>query len=180
VEPLPLIWVDLEMTGLDPALERIVEVAVVITDGDLQVVAEGPDLVLACDEPVLAAMHPRVREMHAASGLLERIAASTVTLADAEAQVLSFVRAHVPEPGTAPLAGSSVHTDRAFLHRYMPAFEAHCHYRNVDVSTVKELARRWHPDALASAPGKLGGHRALADILESIEELRHYRTTIFR
>ncbi|MDP9406250.1 MAG: oligoribonuclease [Actinomycetota bacterium] len=176
----PLVWVDLEMTGLDPDRDVIVEVAVVVTDGSLDRVLEGPDLVVAAPAEALAAMRPVVAQMHAASGLTEAVRASQLSPADAEAQVLDFVRRHVPDARTAPLAGNSVHADRAFLRRHMSAFEAHLHYRNVDVSTVKELVRRWYPDAFAAAPRKAGGHRALADILESIAELRHWRETVFR
>lgn len=176
----PLIWVDLEMTGLDVDREVIVEIAVIVTDGQLEVVEEGPDIVIGADDAVLQAMHPRVQQMHRASGLIEAIRASEVTVEQAEQEVLAFVRRYVPAARAAPLAGNSVHSDRTFLKRYMPALEAHCHYRNVDVSTVKELARRWYPDALAAAPEKGGGHRALADIRESIDELRHYRQAIFR
>ena len=176
----PLVWIDLEMTGLDPDHEGIVEVAVIVTDGALEHSVEGPDLVLAAPEDLLAAMDPYVIQMHNGSGLMEAIRASEITVADAEQEVLAFVRAHVPEPRTAPLAGNSVHADRAFLRRYMPELEAYVHYRNVDVSTVKELARRWFPDTLPAAPKKAGGHRALADIRESIDEMRYWRTAVFR
>jgi oligoribonuclease len=176
----PLVWVDLEMTGLDPERHVIVEIAAVVTDGELEIVEEGPDIVVSQPDDVLAAMDPFVAKMHAKSGLDSAIRASTITLAEAEEQVLAFVRRHVPEVRTAPLAGNSIHADRTFLNRYMPALEAHVHYRNVDVSTVKELARRWHPEAFAAAPKKTGEHRALADILESIEELRYYRKAFFR
>jgi oligoribonuclease len=176
---LPLVWIDLEMTGLDPDRERIVEIAVIITDGQLERLEEGPDLVLGVDEEVLAAMDPFVVQMHDGSGLIDKIRASDLTVAQAEEQVLAFVRRHVPEPGTAPLAGNSVHADRAFLRKYMPRIEEYVHYRNVDVSTVKELARRWHPQALERAPRKAGGHRALADIRESIEEMRYWRSAVF-
>lgn len=176
----PLIWVDLEMTGLEVDREVIVEIAVIVTDGQLEVIREGPELVLGADDGVLARMHPRVKEMHRKSGLTTLVRASDLTLADAEAVVLDFVTTHVPAAGTAPLAGNSVHADRAFLKRYMPKLEGHAHYRNVDVSTVKELARRWYPEALDQAPTKGGGHRALADIRESIEELRWFRQSVFR
>ncbi|MBA2530246.1 MAG: oligoribonuclease [Euzebyales bacterium] len=176
----PLVWLDLEMTGLDAEREHIVEIAVIVTDGELAEMREGPDLVVTASEDVLDAMDPIVVRMHADSGLTEEIRAATLTVTQAEAQVLEFVRRHVPEPRTAPLAGNSIHADRAFLRRHMPSLEAHLHYRNVDVSTLKELARRWYPQALAEAPVKGGGHRALADIRESIEELRYYRRTLFR
>lgn len=175
----PLVWVDLEMTGLDPDREVIVEIAVIVTDGQLSVLHEGPDLVLGAEEDVLAAMHPRVKEMHKRSGLTAEIRASELSAAEAEEQVLAFVKRYVPAASSAPLAGNSVHADRAFLKKYMPKLEAHLHYRNVDVSTIKELARRWYPDAVEAAPPKGGGHRALADIRESINELAHYREAIF-
>lgn len=176
----PLVWIDLEMTGLDVEHEVIVEVAVIVTDGQLEEVVEGPDLVVGADPGVLAAMHRRVVDLHTASGLLPLIQRETRTVGEAEAAVLAFVREHVPEPGLAPLAGNSVHADRTFLRRFMPALERHVHYRNVDVSTLKELARRWHPEVLAAAPAKHGGHRALADLRESIAELRWYREHLFR
>ncbi len=175
----PLVWVDLEMTGLDPEREVIVEIAVIVTDGQLSVLHEGPDLVLGAEEDLLAAMHPRVKEMHKRSGLITEIRASEVTAAQAEAEVLAFIKRYVPAAGSAPLAGNSVHADRAFLKKYMPKLEGHLHYRNVDVSTIKELARRWYPDAVEAAPPKGGDHRALADIRESINELAHYRQAVF-
>jgi oligoribonuclease len=165
----PLLWIDLEMTGLDVETEVIVEIAVIITDGDLAIAHEGPELVIAADEEILGRMHPRVKDMHRRSGLTELIRASELQVADAEAMVLDFVTGLVPAARTAPLAGNSIGSDRAFLKRYMPRLEAHSHYRNVDVSTIKELARRWYPDAIDAAPAKGGGHRALADIRESIE-----------
>lgn len=178
---MPLVWVDLEMTGLDPARHVIVEIAVIVTDGALEALHEGPDLVLAAPEAALSSMEAVVTEMHAASGLTEAIRGSVLSVRDAEAQVLDFVRRHVPEPRSAPLAGNSIGTDRAFLRAFMPALEDHLHYRNVDVSTVKELVRRWYPPAvLDGAPAKGGDHRALADIRESIEELRYYRASVFR
>jgi oligoribonuclease len=181
-EPLaqPLVWVDLEMSGLDPGREVILELAVIVTDGALEQVHEGPDIVIGAPDDVLSRMDPVVVDMHRRSGLTDAVRASTTTVAAAEAEALAFVRRLVPVARTAPLAGNSVHADRAFLQRYMPSLEAHLHYRNVDVSTVKELAQRWHPEAVATAPAKVGGHRALTDIRESIEELRHYRRTIFR
>lgn len=181
-EPLvqPLVWIDLEMTGLDPDTNRIVEIAVIITDGALERLVEGPDLVLATPEDALDAMDEVVVQMHRASGLTDAIRASAITVEQAEAEVLAFVAQHVPEPRTAPLAGNSIHADRAFLHRYMPTLESYVHYRNVDVSTIKELARRWYPQSLDKAPKKAGGHRALADIRESIEEMRYWRTAVFR
>lgn len=176
----PLVWVDLEMTGLDPGRDRIVEIAVIVTDGALDKVVEGPDLVVHQPDDVLARMERVVVDMHELSGLTAAVRASTLSVAEAEEQSLAFVSSLVPEPRSAPLAGNSVHADRAFLRRYMPRLEAYLHYRNVDVSTLKELARRWYPEALAEAPSKAGGHRALADIRESIDELRWYREAIFR
>lgn len=176
----PLVWIDLEMTGLDPARDRIVEIAVIITDGALERWEEGPDLVVATPDAALDAMDEVVVQMHRASGLTDAIRSATMTVAQAEAQVLQFVTTHVPAARTAPLAGNSVHADRAFLQRYMPALEAYVHYRNVDVSTVKELARRWYPEIVETAPKKAGGHRALADIRESIEEMRFWRSAIFK
>jgi oligoribonuclease len=170
---------DLEMTGLDAERERIIEIAVLVTDSQLEIVAEGPDLVIHQPETLLEQMDGWNRKHHAASGLLERVRASTVSETDAEAEVLAFLKAHVPA-GRVPLAGNSIHQDRRFLRRYMPGVEAHLHYRNVDVSTVKELARRWYPEAYAKAPDKQGSHRALDDIRESIAELRYYRTQLFR
>ena len=168
------------MTGLDPARHVIVEVATLVTDDDLEVVAEGPDLVLGAPPEALAAMDDVVRTMHTASGLLAEIEASGVTLEEATTATLAFLRAHVPGARTVPLAGNSIGTDRRFLAAYMPEVEAYLHYRSVDVSTLKELCRRWYPEVLASAPGKQTTHRALDDIRESIAELRHYRSTVFR
>ena len=177
---LPLVWIDLEMTGLDPDTEVIVEIAVIITNGSLTKMIEGPQLVIHAEDSVLENMAPIVREMHATSGLIDDIKASTLSVARAEELVLDFVKEHVPERGYAPLAGNSVHADRAFLRTHMPDLEAWFHYRNVDVSTVKELARRWYPEALENAPVKAGGHRAQADIRESIAELKYYRETVFK
>jgi oligoribonuclease len=171
---------DLEMTGLDPARHAIVEIATLVTDDDLQVVAEGPDLVVHQPAEVLATMDDVVRKMHTRSGLLAAIESSTVPLADAGAATLDFIKSHVPEPRTVPLAGNSIGMDRRFLAVYLPDVEQYLHYRSVDVSTVKELCRRWYPDVLAKAPDKAGGHRALDDIRESVEELRYYRSAIFR
>jgi len=175
-----LVWMDLEMTGLDPTRHTIVEIATLVTDDDLEIVAEGPDLVIAQPADALARMESVVRDMHTRSGLLAAIEASTVSLEDAGAQTLAFLKEHVPEPRTVPLAGNSIGTDRRFLAAHLPEIEDWLHYRCIDVSTIKELARRWYPDAVASAPEKKGGHRALDDIRESLEELRHYRTAVFR
>jgi oligoribonuclease len=175
-----LVWMDLEMTGLDPARNTIVEIATLVTDDDLEIVAEGPDLVVHQPADVLAVMEPIVRDMHTRSGLLAAIEASTITLEDAGAQTLAFIKEHVAEARSVPLAGNSIGTDRRFLAAYLPEIEDWLHYRCIDVSTIKELARRWYPDAVASAPDKRGGHRALDDIRESVTELRHYRETVFR
>ncbi len=171
---------DLEMTGLDPSVHAIVEIATLVTDDDLRIVAEGPDLVVHQPPQALAVMPEVVRAMHTASGLLHEIERSTLTLAEAGARTLAFIKEHVPEPRTVPLAGNSIGTDRRFLAVWLPEVEGWLHYRSVDVSTVKELARRWYPDVLAAAPVKTGAHRALDDIRESVEELRYYRQTVFR
>lgn len=168
------------MTGLDPARHAIVEIATIVTDDELEIVAEGPDLVVHAGEPALAEMEAVVRSMHTKSGLLQAIAASEVSLADAGAQTLAFIKEHVPEARTVPLCGNSIGTDRRFLATHLPEIEAWLHYRSIDVSTIKELARRWYPDAIAAAPKKAGGHRALDDIRESITELAYYRGAIFR
>ena len=175
-----LVWMDLEMTGLDPTRNTIVEIATLITDDDLEVIAEGPDLVVHQDADALALMEPVVRDMHTRSGLLAAIEASTVTLEEAGAQTLAFIKEHVPGARTVPLAGNSIGTDRRFLAAYLPEIEDWLHYRCIDVSTIKELAKRWYPDSLASAPDKRGGHRALDDIRESVDELRHYRSSVLR
>ena len=175
-----LVWMDLEMTGLDPTRHVIVEVASLVTDDQLTVVEEGPDLVVAAPPGALAAMEEPVRGMHERSGLRAAVEASPVSLEEAGARTLDFIRAHVPEPGTAPLCGNSIGTDRKFLAAYLPAIENHLHYRSIDVSTIKELCRRWYPEALAAAPEKASGHRALEDIRESVAELAYYRTAIFR
>lgn len=172
-----LVWVDLEMTGLDPATCAIVEIATLITDGDLNLVASGPNIVIHQPEQTLLAMNDFVRELHTRSGLLEQIRESTIDLATAEAQTLAFIERHSSQ-GTAVLAGNSVWKDRAFLEAYMPRVIGHLHYRMIDVSTIKELVRRWYPTSYA-APAKKERHRALDDIEESIEELRHYRARVF-
>ncbi len=174
----PLIWIDLEMSGLDPDRERILEIATIVTDAELEVIAEGPELVIHQPDALLDAMDDWNTEHHGASGLTERVRASTVTEAEAEAQTLAFLKEHC-EPGRAPLAGNSVHQDRLFLVRYMPALHGFLHYRNCDVSTVKELARRWAPAAFEARPRKVASHRALDDIRESIVELRYYREKFF-
>jgi oligoribonuclease len=175
-----LVWMDLEMTGLEPAKDVIVEIATLVTDDELEIVAEGPDLVVATTEAKLAGMDQVVVDMHTRSGLLEAIKASTTTLEEAGAQTLAFIKEHVPDPRTVPLCGNSIGTDRRFLAAHLPEIEDHLHYRSIDVSTIKELARRWYPDTLAKAPGKAGGHRAMDDIRESVAELRYWRDAVFR
>ena len=167
------------MTGLDPELHSIVEIAVVITDDDLHMVATGPDLIVHQPDEALARMDDTVRAMHTESDLLAQIRSSTLSLAEAGAAVLAFLREHIDEPGTVPLCGNSIGTDRRFLARHLPEIENFLHYRSIDVSTVKELARRWQPSVYQDAPAKAGGHRALADIIESLEELRWYRQAGF-
>ncbi len=171
---------DLEMTGLEPQRHVIVEIATLITDDHLNIVAEGPDLVIHASTEQLAEMGPFVTEMHTKSGLLPQIIASTITVEEAQLQTLEFLREHISEAGSVPLCGNSIGTDRRFLQEYMPDLEVFFHYRNVDVSTIKELARRWKPDVLASMPEKESAHRALDDIRESINELIHYRDTLFQ
>ncbi len=170
---------DLEMTGLEPDRHVIVEIATLITDDDLAIVAEGPDLVIHQPDDALERMEPIVHEMHTSSGLLPQIRASEVTLEEAGARTLEFIRTHVPEPRTVPLCGNSIGTDRRFLAKYLPEIEDHLHYRSVDVSTIKELARRWYPGVVNGGPSKAAAHRALDDIRESIDELRFYRETFF-
>jgi oligoribonuclease len=166
---------DLEMTGLDPARHVIVEIATLITDDDLQLVAEGPDLVVHATDAQLAEMDDVVVTMHTRSGLLPEIKASTVTLEEAGAATLAFLREHIPAARTVPLCGNSIGTDRRFLAAYLPEIEEFLHYRSVDVSTLKELIKRWNPALLDTAPRKSEGHRALDDIRESLDELRFYR-----
>ncbi|XP_027234853.2 oligoribonuclease, mitochondrial [Penaeus vannamei] len=174
-----LVWVDLEMTGLDVTKEEIMEAAVIVTDSDLNVVAEGPNLVLKVEDKVLDNMNDWCKQHHGDSGLTASCRKSEVTLAAAEDQLLQFVTQHT-EKGKAPLAGNSVHADKKFLDKYMPKLMKHLHYRIVDVSTVKELCRRWYPEEFSSAPSKKVAHRALDDIKESIEELKYYKSAIFK
>ena len=174
-----LVWLDMEMTGLDPDRERIIELAVILTDGQLVEKAVGPELVVHQPDEILAAMDEWNKSHHGASGLVERVRASTVSIADAEAAVLACVDAHVPAKERPVLAGNSIHQDRRFVRRYMTAFDKRLHYRMVDVSTVKELARRWYPDVVAKLPAKKETHRALDDVRESIDELRWYRDHVF-
>jgi oligoribonuclease len=170
---------DLEMTGLDPARHTIVEIATLVTDDDLAVVAEGPDLVIHADSAALGAMDDFVRKMHTKSGLLQAMEVSTLTLAEAGAQTLDFIKSQVPEKGSVPLCGNSIGTDRRFLDAQLPDVENWLHYRSIDVSTLKELCRRWYPDAFAKAPPKGTTHRAMEDIKESLAELAYYRDAIF-
>ena len=173
-----LVWVDCEMTGLELGSDLLIEVAALVTDSELNVLGEGVDVVIGATHEQLANMLPVVRDMHASSGLTEEVLASTVTLQEAEQQVLAYVREHVPEPRKAPLCGNSIATDRGFLTRDMAELDNWLHYRMVDVSSIKELARRWYPRAYYASPKKGGGHRALADIQESVLELRYYRAAI--
>ena len=173
-----IVWIDCEMTGLDLGADALVEVAALVTDSQLNVLGDGVDLVVRPPQEAVDRMNEVVRTMHTTSGLLEELAAGT-SLADAQEQVLAYVREHVPSPGKAPLAGNSVGTDRGFLARDLPELDAYLHYRIIDVSSIKELARRWYPRAYFNAPRKAGGHRALADIRESIAELRYYREAVF-
>jgi len=168
------------MTGLDPSKEVIVEIATIVTDNDLNIVAEGPDLVMHADETVIAAMDDFVVQMHTRSGLLDEIRASTLTVADAQAQTLAFLQSHIAESRSVPLCGNSIGTDRRFLAAYMNDLEEWLHYRSIDVSTVKELARRWYPQAFSEVPDKHAGHRALDDIRESVAELKFWREKVFR
>lgn len=174
-----LAWMDLEMTGLDPARHVIVEIATLITDDDLNLVAEGPGLVVHATDEQLAQMDKVVVEMHTRSGLLDLIKASDMTLEEAGAQTLAFIKEHIPDARSVPLCGNSIGTDRRFLAQWLPEIEEYLHYRSVDVSTLKELGRRWNPAALASAPAKAGGHRAMDDIKESLAELAYYRKALF-
>ncbi|MET0955331.1 MAG: oligoribonuclease, partial [Cryobacterium sp.] len=173
-----LVWIDCEMTGLDINSDELVEIAVVVTDFDLNILDPGLDIVIKPDSSALENMGDFVRNMHTSSGLIEEIPQG-VSVAEAEYQVLEYILRFVPEDQRAPLAGNSIGTDRAFLTKYMPRLDKQLHYRNVDVSSIKELAHRWFPRAYFNAPAKDGGHRALADILESIRELAYYRQSVF-
>lgn len=170
---------DLEMTGLEPEIDVIVEIATLITDDNLNIVAEGPDLVIHQSIATLTAMKPIVVEMHTKSGLLAAIASSTTTLEVAGAATLEFIKLHVPDARTVPLCGNSIGTDRRFLAKYLPEIENHLHYRSVDVSSIKELAKRWFPKSGIDRPNKGGMHRAMDDIRESIRELQYYREKFF-
>ncbi len=177
-DPNNLIWIDMEMSGLNPDTDRILEIALVVTDPRLETVAEAPVLVVHQPDAVLDAMDEWNKSTHARTGLVERVRASTLSEAEAEAQMLGFLLEHVPA-GVSPMCGNSVHQDRRFLSRYMPRLEAHFLYRNLDVSTLKELAKRWKPEIMAGLT-KHGKHEALADIHESIEELRYYREHLLK
>lgn len=174
-----LVWMDLEMSGLDPRRDRVLEVACLVTDGDLRILAEGPEFVVHQSDEVLAGMDDWNQEHHGASGLTERVRRSNHREHDVEDALLEFLSEWCA-PRVAPLAGNSIHQDRAFLREHLPRLEAHLHYRNVDVSTVKELVRRWQPEIFAEVPPKTGQHRALADIKESIAELAFYRERAFK
>jgi oligoribonuclease len=174
-----LVWADCEMTGLDLRHDALVEIAVLVTDSELRVLDDGVDIVITAPDELLDGMQPVVRDMHANSGLTEAVRASTITVGEAEQLVLDYLRKHVPEARTVPLCGNSIATDRAFLARDMPELDAFLHYRMVDVSSIKELCRRWYPRVYFSQPQKGLAHRALADIKESIRELRYYRSTVF-
>jgi oligoribonuclease len=174
-----LVWIDCEMTGLDLGSDLLIEVAAVVTDAELNLLGEGVDVVIGATVEDMARMPDVVREMHASSGLTDEVVASSMTMKDAEQQVLAYIKEWVPEEGKAPLCGNSIATDRGFLTRDMPELDSWLHYRMVDVSSVKELARRWYPRAYYGSPKKGGGHRALADIKESVLELRYYREAIF-
>ncbi|HEY6748622.1 MAG TPA: oligoribonuclease [Mycobacteriales bacterium] len=174
-----LVWVDCEMTGLDLRRDALIEIAALVTDSELRILDEGIDLVIKAPDALLDDMQPVVQEMHAHSGLTDAVRASTVTVAEAEQLVLQHLRTHVPDARTVPLCGNSIATDRAFLARDMPELDGFLHYRMVDVSSIKELTRRWYPRVYFSQPEKGLAHRALADIKESIRELRYYRGTVF-
>jgi oligoribonuclease len=174
-----LVWMDLEMTGLEPDTDVIVEIATLVTDDDLNIVAEGPDLVIHQPADVLAIMKPIVVEMHTKSGLLGAITSSTITLEEAGAATLEFIKLHVPEARTVPLCGNSIGTDRRFLAKYLPEIENYLHYRSVDVSSIKELAKRWFPKSGIDRPNKGGMHRAMDDVRESVRELQYYREKFF-
>nr|WP_280266118.1 oligoribonuclease [Nocardia wallacei] len=174
-----MVWMDCEMTGLRLDSDKLIEVAALVTDSDLNILGEGVDIVIHADDAALAAMPPVVQEMHARSGLTDEVRRSTVTMAEAERQVLDYIKEYVPAPRTVPLAGNSIATDRGFIARDMPELDAHLHYRMVDVSSIKELCRRWYPRIYFGQPEKGLTHRALADIQESIRELEYYRRTAF-
>jgi oligoribonuclease len=174
-----LVWIDCEMTGLQVTRDALIEIAVVVTDADLKLLDDGLDIVIHQHDDILETMVPFVKEMHDSSGLTEAVRESTITLGEAEKLVLDYVRQHVPDPNTAPLCGNSIATDRGFIARDMPALDEHLHYRMIDVSSIKELSRRWYPRVYYAQPAKGLAHRALADIRESVRELAYYRQTLF-
>jgi oligoribonuclease len=174
-----LVWIDCEMTGLDLRRDALIEVAALVTDADLNLLDEGLDVIIHTHDDVLDTMVPYVRDMHATSGLTDEVRASTVTLGEAETMVLDYIKHHLPEPKSSPLCGNSIATDRGFLARDMPVLDEHLHYRMIDVSSIKELAKRWYPRVYQSQPAKGLAHRALADIRESVRELAFYRQTLF-
>jgi oligoribonuclease len=174
-----LVWIDCEMTGLDLHRDALIEVAALVTDADLNLLDDGVDVIIHTHDDVLDTMVPFVRDMHATSGLTDEVRASTVTLGEAETLVLDYIKDHVPEPKSSPLCGNSIATDRGFLARDMPVLDEHLHYRMIDVSSIKELAKRWYPRVYQSQPAKGLAHRALADIRESVRELAFYRQTLF-
>ncbi|GAA1865269.1 oligoribonuclease [Actinomadura bangladeshensis] len=173
-----LVWIDCEMTGLDLRNDALIEIAALVTDSELNILDDGVDVIIKPPPESVTQMTKVVRDMHTTSGLLDALPTG-VTLAEAEDIVLAYIRGHVKDANKAPLCGNSIATDRSFLARDMPALDAHLHYRMVDVSSIKELARRWYPRAYFASPEKKGGHRALADITESIQELRYYRAAVF-
>ncbi|MFI7168379.1 oligoribonuclease [Rhodococcoides fascians] len=174
-----LVWIDCEMTGLDLSKDKLIEIAALVTDSELNILGEGVDIVIHADDDALANMPAVVTDMHAKSGLTDEVRASTVTLEEAEQRVLAYIKEHVPVAGTVPLAGNSIGTDRGFISRDMAALDTYLHYRMIDVSSIKELSRRWYPRIYYGQPAKGLAHRALADIKESIKELQYYRRTAF-
>ncbi|MDJ0411276.1 oligoribonuclease [Rhodococcoides fascians] len=174
-----LVWIDCEMTGLDLSKDKLIEIAALVTDSELNILGEGVDIVIHADDDALANMPPVVTDMHAKSGLTDEVRASTVSLEEAEQRVLAYIKEHVPVAGTVPLAGNSIGTDRGFISRDMTALDTYLHYRMIDVSSIKELSRRWYPRIYYGQPPKGLAHRALADIKESIKELQYYRRTAF-
>ncbi|QNK80534.1 oligoribonuclease [Nakamurella sp. PAMC28650] len=174
-----LVWVDCEMTGLDLHSDALIEIAALVTDGELNVLGDGVDVVIHASDEALAAMPEVVEQMHAKSGLTEQVRAATVTIEEAQKMVLDYIRQYVKEPRTAPLAGNSIGTDRGFIARDMPELDNFLHYRMIDVSSIKELTRRWYPKVYYAQPAKGMAHRALADIIESVRELAYYRQTVF-
>jgi len=173
------VWIDCEMTGLDLSKDKLIEIAALVTDSELNILGEGVDIVIHADDDALANMPAVVTDMHAKSGLTDEVRASTVTLEEAEQRVLAYIKEHVPVAGTVPLAGNSIGTDRGFISRDMAALDTYLHYRMIDVSSIKELSRRWYPRIYYGQPAKGLAHRALADIKESIKELQYYRRTAF-